>query len=88
MCKAMEYMALNKPVVAFNLKETRVTCGDVALYVSENSAVAFTEKILELADSPELRRDMGEIGRQRIERFFSWTQSVPNLLDAYKHALQ
>lgn len=53
MCNAMEYMALNKPVVAFKLKETRVTCGDVALYVSENRAGAFAEKIRELAESTD-----------------------------------
>ena len=37
MNKAMEYMALKKPVVAFNLKETRVSCGDAALYANNNS---------------------------------------------------
>lgn len=88
MCKAMEYMALGKPVIAFDLKETRVSCGDVALYVSENSADALAEKILELAEASELRREMGEKGRQRIERFFSWEHSIPSLLEAYKHALR
>lgn len=87
MCKAMEYMALNKPVIAFDLKETKVSCGDVALYVSENSSVALADSILQLADNPELRREMGEKGRRRIERSFSWEHSVPKFLAAYKHAL-
>jgi len=88
MCKAMEYMALNKPVIAFDLKETRVTCGDVALYVSENSPLALADKILELADAPDRRTMMGEKGRQRIERFYAWSHSAPNLLKAYTHALR
>ncbi len=88
MCKAMEYMALGKPVIAFDLKETRVSCGDVALYVSEYSAHALAEKVLELAEAPELRREMGEKGRQRIERSYSWLHSVPHLLYAYKQALR
>lgn len=71
MCKAMEYMAINKPVIAFDLKETKVTCGYVALYVLENSPVALADKILKLADAPDMRTMMGKKGRQRIIRFYT-----------------
>jgi glycosyltransferase involved in cell wall biosynthesis len=88
MCKAMEYMALNKPVVAFDLLETRVSCGDAATYVYENSSVALADKIMELVDDPEKRLEMGSKGRSRIKSKFSWSHSIPNLLNAYELILK
>jgi glycosyltransferase involved in cell wall biosynthesis len=88
MCKAMEYMALNKPVVAFDLLETRVSCGDAATYVYENSPVALADKIMELVDDPDKRLEMGSKGRSRIKSKFSWSHSIPNLLNAYELILK
>jgi glycosyltransferase involved in cell wall biosynthesis len=86
MNKVMEYMALAKPVVAFDLTETRVSCGEAALYAEPNSEVDLADKILELADNPELRLRMGEQGRKRVERELAWPYSVPALLAAYEQA--
>ncbi len=36
MNKTMEYMAFELPVVAFDLRETRVSAGDAAVYVQPN----------------------------------------------------
>ncbi len=87
MNKALEYMALEKPVVAFDLKETRVSCGDAALYVTPNDVEELAEKILILADNPRLREYLGKKGRERVERGFSWAYSAPNLILAYERAL-
>ncbi len=86
MNKAMEYMALGKPVVAFDLKETRISCGDAALYAAPNDVEDLADKILSLADNPALRLQLGARGRARIEQVLSWSHSVPNLLAAYEHA--
>ncbi len=85
MNKAMEYMALGKPVVAFDLKETRISCGDAALYATPNEAKDLADKILSLADNPALRLQLGTRGRARIEQVLSWSHSVPHLLAAYEH---
>ena len=69
MNKTMEYMAFGLPVVAFDLKETRVSAGDAALYVPSGDIAAYARAIVEL--SGRRRRPgerMGEIGRQRIEQ--------------------
>jgi len=86
MNKAMEYMALEKPVVAFDLKETRISCRDAALYAMPNNVTDLADKILRLADNPALRFELGKSGRNRVERELSWSHSVPNLLTAYEHA--
>ena len=87
MIKIMEYMALGKPIVQFDVKEGRVSAGDSSLYASEANAVPdFAAKVLWLLDHPAQRAAMGEIGRQRIERELAWDYSIPNLLSAYESA--
>ena len=86
MNKVMEYMALERPVVAFDLLETRVSCGDSAIYAKPNSEIDLADKIVELANNPDLRDKMGAKGRQRVEETLAWRYSVPMLLAAYARA--
>jgi glycosyltransferase involved in cell wall biosynthesis len=87
MIKVMEYMALGKPIVQFNLKEGRFSAMEASLYADGANPVAdFTAKILWLLDHPEERKRMGEFGRKRVEEELAWEYSVVNLLAAYKRA--
>ena len=87
MIKIMEYMALGKPIVQFNLKEGRFSAMEASLYADGANPVAdFTSKILWLLDHPEERKRMGEFGRKRVEQELAWEYSVANLLAAYKWA--
>ncbi len=87
MIKIMEYMALGKPIVQFDLKEGRFSAGDASLYASNEDMVHdFAEKVLWLIDHPEQRAKMGEIGRERVETELAWKYSVPHLLAAYERA--
>jgi glycosyltransferase involved in cell wall biosynthesis len=89
MIKIMEYMALGKPIVQFDLKEGRFSAQDASLYASKQvGARDFAEKIIWLLDRPEERRKMGEFGRKRIEEELAWRYSVPKLLAAYQEALR
>jgi glycosyltransferase involved in cell wall biosynthesis len=84
MIKTMEYMAMGKPVVAFDLAETHVSAQDAALYATPNLVEDFASHIETLLDDEELRFKMGAIGRKRIEEELSWDHSKENLLLAYK----
>ena len=44
MNKTMEYMAFELPVVAFDLKETRVSADDAAVYVQPNDVAAYARR--------------------------------------------
>jgi glycosyltransferase involved in cell wall biosynthesis len=88
MNKVMEYMAINKPVVAFDLKETRFSCGDAALYADPHDTDDLGRKILELTDDAELRGKMAAMGRKRVETVLAWPFSVPHLLAAYDFAMK
>jgi glycosyltransferase involved in cell wall biosynthesis len=84
MIKMMEYMALSKPIVAFDLPEHRVTAGEAALYAHPNDELDFARQVAALMDDPERREKMGQIGRQRVENELAWPYQAVNLLDAYK----
>jgi glycosyltransferase involved in cell wall biosynthesis len=85
MIKIMEYMALAKPIVQFDLREGRFSAQDAAVYADTQNQVAdFAAKISWLLDSPDERRRMGEFGRRRVEKELAWEYSVQHLLAAYE----
>ncbi len=77
MNKTMEYMALELPVVAFDLKETRVSAADAAVYVRPNDTDAYARAVAALLDDPAERARMGSIGRRRVENVLAWTHQAP-----------
>ena len=88
MIKIMEYMALGKPIVQFDMKEGRFSAGEASLYADNQDQVAdFAAKILWLLDNPDERRRRGQLGRKRVEGELAWDYSIPNLLAAYKRCL-
>ncbi len=84
MTKTMEYMALGKPVVGFDLAETRLSAQDAVLYATPNCAEDFADKIEALLDDEALRIKVGAIGRKRIAEELSWEHAKMNLVRAYK----
>jgi len=88
MAKTMEYMALGKPTVAFDLPETRYSAGGAALYATPNDTLEFARRVCELMDQPELCAELSRAGRQRVEEWLAWEHSIPRLLDAYRKALE
>ncbi len=85
--KVLEYMGLGKPVVAFDLTETRASAAGAALYVTPNNEHEFAEKIAWLLDRPEERGRMGREGRERILNGLAWDHQKEQLLAAYNRAL-
>ncbi|HWP00806.1 MAG TPA: glycosyltransferase family 4 protein [Methylococcus sp.] len=83
MNKIMEYMALAKPIVQFDLTEGRYSAREASLYAERNDPEDLARKIVELLDDPERRRRMGEFGRRRVEEELEWRYEVPKLLAAY-----
>ena len=65
MNKVMEYMALGKPIVQFDLAEGRFSAQDASLYARRNDPRDLAAKIVELLDDPEKRKAMGAFGRRR-----------------------
>lgn len=85
MNKILEYMALGKPIVQFEVTEGRVSAGEASLYARANDPVDFADKVLELLADPEQCARMGAFGRHRIETEMAWAYEVPRLIAAYQH---
>ena len=83
MNKIMEYMALGKPIVQFDLTEGRFSAQEASVYAKPNDAVDLAENIVALLDDPERRARMGAFGRRRVENELAWSYEVPKLLAAY-----
>lgn len=88
MNKIMEYMALGKPMVQFDVTEGRFSAQDASLYAMANDPVDMAEKLVELVDDPSRRRQMGEFGHRRVESELSWTYQIEPLIAAYRCALR
>jgi len=87
MIKIMEYMALGKPIVQFDLKEGRFSAGEASLYSdNHDQGIDFASKILWLLENPDARKTMGEFGYARVQQDLAWKHSVGNLLAAYQRA--
>jgi glycosyltransferase involved in cell wall biosynthesis len=84
MNKIMEYMALGKPIVQFDLTEGRFSAQEASLYARRNDPADMAVKILELVDDPERRAAMGAYGRKRVENELEWRYEIPKLRSAYR----
>ena len=87
MIKIMEYMALSKPIVQFDMKEGRFSAMDASLYADNGLGPEdFAAKIILLLADTDARQRMGEFGRRRVQEELAWDYSVKNLLAAYDRA--
>ncbi len=87
MIKTLEYMALGKPIAAFDLVETRVSAGDAAVYAAGDRPEDLADAIVSLLDDEDLRTRIAGRGRTRVEQGLTWKHSEPQLLAAYRRAL-
>ena len=83
MNKILEYMALGKPIVQFDLTEGRYSAQEASLYAEPNNAIDMANKIIHLLDHPEERQRMSEYGRKRIVNELSWEHTSRALLEGY-----
>lgn len=84
MNKILEYMALGKPIVQFDMTEGRYSAGEASLYAKNNDARDMMKKIRYLLNHPELRKQMGDFGRNRIVNELNWEKTSKALLMGYE----
>ena len=84
MNKILEYMALAKPIVQFELTEGHYSAQEASLYAEQNNAKDMADKIIYLLENPEVRKKMGEFGRNRVVNELSWEHTSKALLEGYR----
>ncbi|MDQ1486401.1 MAG: hypothetical protein QOJ62_2094 [Actinomycetota bacterium] len=83
MNKTMEYMAYALPVLAFDLKETRVSAGPAAVYVAPGDVTGFAKALGELLDDEESRAEMAVQARLRAAEVLDWRPQARAYLGVY-----
>ncbi len=87
MNKTMEYMAYELPVVAFDLRETRVSAAEAAVYVEPNDVHDYAVAIIKLMDDEPRRARLGKLGRLRVEQELAWSHQERAYLGVYQRVL-
>jgi glycosyltransferase involved in cell wall biosynthesis len=87
MNKIMEYMALKKAIVQYDLKEGRYSAQKASLYAKNTSTSDFAEKIIFLLDNPQIRKEMAEYGYNRVLNELSWEYESQKLIEVYNKIL-
>ncbi|MBN1462938.1 MAG: glycosyltransferase, partial [Paludibacteraceae bacterium] len=88
MNKIMEYMALKKAIVQFDLKEGKFSAQDASLYAKNDDINDFAEKIEFLLDNEKERNKMGEYGYNRVLKELSWEFESKKLITVYSKLLK
>ena len=87
MNKTLEYMAFCLPVLAFDLKETRISAGESADYVQPATSYAYAMALAKLIDDPARRRRMGEDGERRAREELDWRIQRPAYLAVFERLI-
>lgn len=83
MNKIVEYMAMQLPIISFDLIESRYTAGEAAIYIQDDDVDAMGAAMTSLIRDPQRRQRMGTIGRQRVEQYLAWDHSRLALVRLY-----
>ncbi|MFE2438793.1 glycosyltransferase family 4 protein, partial [Streptomyces sp. NPDC059409] len=65
MNKVLEYMAMGRPIVSFDLREARVSAGDAAVYAPANDEGALAPPVAQVVGVPERGGRVGPLGGGR-----------------------
>jgi glycosyltransferase involved in cell wall biosynthesis len=84
MNKTMEYMAFELPVLAFDLRETRVSAAEAGVYVTPNDVHEYATALVQLLDDEPRRARLGKLGRVRVEQHLAWSHQKVAYLGVYR----
>jgi glycosyltransferase involved in cell wall biosynthesis len=88
MVKLSEYMAMSRPMVSYDLAESRFGAGEAAIFVAPGDHAGFARSVSDLLDDPDRRATMSAAGRERVESVLAWEHQERALLAAYSRALE
>ncbi len=83
MNKTLEYMAFELPVVAFDLRETRISAGEAGVYAKPNDVRVYADAIVRLLDDEPRRKRMGAVARARVHGELGWHHQRDRYVGVY-----
>lgn len=89
MVKILDYMAIGRGCLAFELTETKRLGGDAVRFAPSAGAEGLATALREVLRQPKEALLLGELGRQRIDALrLNWERSGALLVDAYEALLE
>jgi glycosyltransferase involved in cell wall biosynthesis len=70
--KAMEYLGVGLPVVAYDVQETRRLVEGAAVLVTPGEVEALAREVINLLDDPSERTRLGRVGSERVRLHLAW----------------
>ena len=70
--KALEYLAVGLPLVAYDVAETRRLAHGAGVLVEPDDADALAKAVVSLLDDATERTRLGDVGRDRVRRELAW----------------
>ena len=83
----LEAMASGTPVIAMPVSSVPEVCGDCALYPDGHSPRALARAMEQMASDEELRGELRDRGRARVE-LFRWERTARQTYDSYRKAVR
>jgi glycosyltransferase involved in cell wall biosynthesis len=82
----LESMGMKLPVVATNIGGTpeQIENGVTGYLVKPGDAQELAAALIRLQDDPALAKTMGEVGYERLSRFFDWQQTTKVIAQLYE----
>ncbi len=84
MNKIMDYMWFGKPIVSFDLFESKFSAQNAAVYAKGSDYENFGQLIIDLIENKDKRIKMGQFGKERVKGL-TWQQSEQELINAYRY---
>jgi glycosyltransferase involved in cell wall biosynthesis len=89
MVKVVDYLAMGRGVVAFDLRETRTVAGDAAVIATPATADGLARALVALMRDPERARRLGQAGSARVASIgLDWSRSASALVGGYARLLE
>ncbi len=70
--KAMEYLGVGLPLVAYDVQETRRLAGGAGVLVTPGDVEALARELVSLLDDPAERARLGTVGSERVRLNLAW----------------
>ena len=86
----LEYIALEKPVIAYDIGGTKeiITNGENGILINDENDFQVSKMINDLIDNVELRDKLGKSGRKLIEKCFTLERMGIDYVDLYSKVLE
>jgi len=83
----VESMACGTPVVTSNSSSLPEVAGDAGILIDPNSSESLAKGIFDLANNPELRNKLSQLGIEQARKF-TWEKSAKKTIEVYRKVME